>query len=148
MKAFHWSNEFFLMSHLCFFLLFVRNQPFFITAAWRIHRLQWSIYSLCNCPSVLVRAARPERAVVVCTTTDSSQLGFTQGWTGKVDDYPVEKLGFRHVLQHVEHPDNALFEYCSHTSRPSPLIPATLDRVVHNKSITHSFKMKIKRASD
>lgn len=100
-------------------------------------------YSLWNCPSVL-----PGFCLAGVSSqqlhNNSSQLSCTQEWTES-----QEELGFWHLLQHRVY--SVFTKLCLNTTatiRPSPLIPATHDSSVHNKSITHSFKMKIKRASD
>lgn len=89
-------------------------------------------------------------AVNICTTTHPSSV--SPRTRQKVWQLFSRKkwnltISYTHKVYSVIYPQSYVWILQS-PIRPGPLIPVTLDREVHNKSITHSFKMKIKRASD
>lgn len=146
MKASHRFNHIF--QNVTAFL-FVEIYPF--TLLWGVFTgFHGPTYSLCNCPLGLVwfyLAGVSSQQL----HNNSLRLGFILDWTKSQTIILWKNYDFFFHLQAHSASCHLCTKLCLNTTAtilPSPLIPATLDRVVHNKSITHSFKMKMKRASD
>lgn len=145
MKASQWLNQFFIMSQL----FVCQNLPFSHCHEKCSQTSMVPLILYVTAPQLLYGSTWLVWAVNSCTTTHPGSVSLSTAqkvrrlFSGKIRILPPPTA--RSVFCHVF---TKLCLNSTATIRPSPLIPATLDRAVHNKSITHSFKMKIKRASD
>lgn len=136
MKASRWFNQFFLMSQLCV----CQNLPFSHCSEKCSQASMVPLMLYVIALAFLYGSTWLVWAVNSCATTHPSSVSLRNG-------QKVRQLRGKFWILSC-HVFTKLCLNTTATIRPSPLIPATLERVVHNKSITHSFKMKIKRASD
>lgn len=131
MKESQWLNQFFIMSQL----FVCQNLPFShchekCSFFWMAPLILYVIAHSWNCQFY---------CWLYLADVSSQQLTLRIGT--KVMQLFSRKNRKKHVFFKLVLKTTAI-------TRPSPLIPASLGRGVHNKSITYSFKIKIKRASD
>ena len=145
MKASHWLNPFFIMSQL----FVCQNLPFSHGSERCSQASVVPLILYAIALQFLHGATWPVWAVNSCTTTGLGSVSLRTGqklwqlFSVKITNLPPPTA--HSVPCHVF---TKRWLNTTATVRPGPLIPVTLDRGVHNKSITHSLKMKIKRASD
>lgn len=145
MKTSHRLNQFFIMSQLFVFQTLPSSHCYEKCSKASVLPLILFVIDL----QVFYGSTWPVWSVNSCTTTHPGSVSLWTGHKGRrlssgkvwILTPPAAQGVFCHVF-------TKLCLNTTATNRPSPLIPATLDRAVHNKSITHSFKMKIKRTSD